>query len=1051
MFRRRLRRLIAVAALAGASAAGAQSVDPPDPVIFNLQLERAETRTLGMYRRGDTLFVPMLAFCELAEIRCEIEPDGSLRGTVAPDNKVLFLPARGDTLRLGTRRVRSASAERWLADGDYYLATRAIGALFETTLSVQSADLVVVLSDYSRLPYGQRIAREARRRSLRQQQVGVMTADSIRPMQRPIFDGLVVDYTLQAVTSRTGPSLGGTVALGTHVLGGALTTAYSQSNALGLGVLPFRATWTNVWNERRWLRQLRLGDASTTGPSNRLIRGISLTNSPYVRPQLLGSAIFGGQLPEGWAVEAYQGDRLIGFDSLAGRRDWGMTLPVGFGENLLDFVATGPFGETRRFTRAYRVLAEMIPTRSFEYGLSGGECLLQPCRQSVNADARYGVSTRLTLRAGVDAFTRDTLPTLTQPYLGAAATVGDAFSASLVSQAQSGTRLNLGYEPSFAQRYFLTVSRSDPTVRAPLLSVPGERSRIAATALLRSSEQQDRFFLQLSTQRIATTTGVFTQTRSTLSAQQGALRVSPYVRWDGTTFGTLTQQRTFGGTDLFYTIPRRTGLFSGGLVRARVEQSLDGGLQEASAFVGQLFRGWLRVEAGATRLAGSRSTLWLLTVNGDRRQVRTFTTATVNPASGNALSQTVQGSIVADRRGRRADLWRGPAIERAGLMGRVYADLDADGVYGPGDVALPDVQVRAGGLAARSGPDGVYRLWDLVPFEPVIVQLDMTTSPSPLWVPRASRIQVTPEPHRYTDLDLALEPGGIIDGVAVRRTNGREYGLPGMPIELRRAGDDSSRTITTFADGDFTAFPLRAGRWTVTVPARWLQATRQSVEPQVVVIRSRTEADAPTQVRLRLRPDPLVDEDVDGVWDDDDACPGTARGAVVDARGCATAPPPPVVVAVDGDADGDGVPDSRDRCPDTLRGAPVDTNGCGVLFAPGARTVVLRGVSFRTGKAELTKKSFSALDAVAASLVAAPEVRIEIGGHTDNVGSADANRRLSQRRAEVVRLYLAQRGVALDRMTAKGYGPDQPVASNRKAKGRAQNRRAELRRLDTPP
>ncbi|MDX2182718.1 MAG: OmpA family protein [Gemmatimonadaceae bacterium] len=1018
-------------------------------MIYNLQFERAETRTLGMYRRGDTLLVPMLAFCELAEIRCALESDGGLRGTVAPDNRELSLPASGDTLRLGARRVRIAPGERWLADGDYYLSSRAIGALFETTLSVQSADLVVVLSDYSRLPYGQRVAREARRRSLRQQPGGAVTADSVRPMQRPVFDGVVVDYTVQAVSARTGPSLGGTIAIGTHVLGGALTTAYSQSNALGLGALPFRATWTNVWNERRWLRQLRLGDASTTGPSNRLIRGVALTNSPYVRPQLLGSAIFGGQLPEGWAVEAYQGDRLIGFDSLVGRRDWGMTLPVGFGENLLDFVATGPFGETRRFTRAYRVLAEMIPSRTFEYGVSAGACQLQPCRQSLNADTRYGVSTRLTLRTGVDAFTRDTLSSLTQPYVGASATVGDAFSASLLSQWQSGTRLNLGYEPSFAQRYFLTVSRSDPTVRAPLLSVPGERSRIAATALLRSSEQQDRFFLQLSTQRIATTTGVFTQTRSTLSAQQGALRVSPYVRWDGTTFGTLTQQRTFGGTDVFYTIPRRTGVLSGGLVRGRVEQNIAGGLQEASLFVGQLFRGWLRVEAGATRLAGSRATLWLLTINGDRRQLRTFTTASANPASGNAISQTVQGSIVVDRRGRQADLWRGPAIERAGLIGRVYADLDGDGAFGAGDVAIPDVQVRAGGLAARSGPDGVYRLWDLVPFEPVIVQLDMSTSPSPLWVPRASRIQVTPEPHRYTDLDLALEPGGIIDGLAVRRTNGREYGLAGMPIELTRAGDDSSRTITTFADGDFTAFPLRAGRWTVSVPQRWLQATRQSVEPQVVVIRSRTEADAPTQVRLRLRPDPLVDEDADRVWDDDDVCPGTERGATVDATGCTVAPPP-VVVAADGDADADGVADSRDQCPDTPRGTPVDAAGCRVLFAPNIRTVVLRGVAFQTGKAVLTARSFAALDAVAASLVAAPEVRIEIGGHTDNVGSAVANRRLSQQRAEVVRFYLGRRGVALDRMTAKGYGPDQPVASNRTATGRAQNRRAELRRLDTP-
>ena len=103
-------------------------------------------------------------------------------------------------------------------------------------------------------------------------------------------------------------------------------------------------------------------------------------------------------------------------------------------------------------------------------------------------------------------------------------------------------------------------------------------------------------------------------------------------------------------------------------------------------------------------------------------------------------------------------------------------------------------------------------------------------------------------------------------------------------------------------------------------------------------------------------------------------------------------------------------------------------------------------MNFATGKAELTPESQAILDGVAESLVANEEIKVQVGGHTDNTGSAAVNKRLSAARAETVRAYLESKGVAADRLTARGYGPSKPVASNRTAEGRAQNRRVELTR-----
>jgi OOP family OmpA-OmpF porin len=157
----------------------------------------------------------------------------------------------------------------------------------------------------------------------------------------------------------------------------------------------------------------------------------------------------------------------------------------------------------------------------------------------------------------------------------------------------------------------------------------------------------------------------------------------------------------------------------------------------------------------------------------------------------------------------------------------------------------------------------------------------------------------------------------------------------------------------------------------------------------------------------------------------------------VDSAGCQRA----------SDADGDGVDDSKDKCPRTAPGTRVDAAGCPILFTEARTPVVLRGVTFETGRSALKPDSYTILDIVAASLIANPDIKIEIAGHTDNTGSLATNLRLSQARADAVRAYLASKGVAPDRMVAKGYGPSEPIAPNTTPAGRAQNRRVELRQI----
>lgn len=112
------------------------------------------------------------------------------------------------------------------------------------------------------------------------------------------------------------------------------------------------------------------------------------------------------------------------------------------------------------------------------------------------------------------------------------------------------------------------------------------------------------------------------------------------------------------------------------------------------------------------------------------------------------------------------------------------------------------------------------------------------------------------------------------------------------------------------------------------------------------------------------------------------------------------------------------------------------------------QSIRINNIFFEPAKSVLKKESFAELDRVSAFLRDNPDIKIEIGGHTDNVGKAVTNQKLSQARAKAVADYIIRNGVGKDRVVAKGYGLTKPVASNKTKEGKAMNRRVEFTILD---
>lgn len=159
------------------------------------------------------------------------------------------------------------------------------------------------------------------------------------------------------------------------------------------------------------------------------------------------------------------------------------------------------------------------------------------------------------------------------------------------------------------------------------------------------------------------------------------------------------------------------------------------------------------------------------------------------------------------------------------------------------------------------------------------------------------------------------------------------------------------------------------------------------------------------------------------------------------------------------DSDKDGVADYLDKCPNTPDTVKVDGSGCPLPKMapppPPAQTVIIteedrrivsdaiKNLEFETGKSTIRERSYSSLDRVAEILVK-KNFSLKLAGHTDNVGSDASNLKLSKDRAESVKAYLVSKGANPSRIEATGYGESQPIASNKTAAGRQQNRRVEF-------
>jgi len=776
-----------------------------------LDIEHGPSEIVPALVYNGTMLLPVHRFLELSEIRVlAFELRDSLVALLEPRGLVVhFHPDRG-VLRLGDTAVAVGRGDATWWDGDLFASPAVLERAFGVLVRIEWADLTAFVGRTASLPVVRKARRERQRALL--DRPPPPRALELRPPRSPA-GGALFSWSLTGSTGARTDYYTLDLGLGAHLLGGAASLRPQFWNIGGLAGSEFRASWERAWPERAAVRQLRLGDVQSNGRRAQIMRGVVLTNAPFIRSSEFDVEQVVGTLPPGWEVELYDRGRLLGYGEVDAVGGFQVPLSVRYGQNPFELVLYGPTGEVMRQKRTVRIPFSRLPDGQFEYAAAFGQCRYEPCDALLSADARYGLSGRVTVQGGVDMFVRDRGGSLWQPYAVASGAVLRGLNVTGEVVVNGQVRAALDYEPSADLR--VSAGHTDFAEAGREFSGAYlERHRTEASAYWRPGAMNGSLYFQVFGVRSAQDLLTRTIARVSATARLGALRYTVGLRHDGVRRDTVDSPDRLAvdlGADAV--LPGQSRWTRGTSVRGELSVEPAEGLAALAASVGRRIGQAIRADVGAGwfRDGGWGFTLALTTaLPGPRAGVRSQAN-TVAGANGLVF---LNGSLVYDPRRRSVRWTDGGDLGRAGVAGVLFLDDNGNGVRDAGEPGLPGIPVQVGGWYARTDAAGQFAAWDLFPFEAVDIVVDSLAFDDPRLVSAAPVLQVRPNPNSFLSIEVPVVVGAEISGwVAL---DGEA--LAGIPVVFRELNTGSEFLTLTFSDGTFYRTGIPPGEYEITLP-----------------------------------------------------------------------------------------------------------------------------------------------------------------------------------------------------------------------------------------
>ena len=819
---------------AGLPLSGQNAADNPNLESFNVTINFYDVGSYifpAFYEDPDVLYLPAADLMNLLKIVTKITSEGQVvKGFVETEDVPyeINLPKRFITFKDST--IKLGEGDAMMDMGTLYLRTGVLEKAFGFTVDFNFRSLTALFKSKFELPVVKLKKREKEREKL-QGSENDLKFDTIIPRNYQWIRGGMVDWS---VASSQSPGYSSEIrmelGLGAEIFGGETNLLLNWSNDYGMNREQQQYSWRWADNDAKVVKQVQLGRVSSRSIASLLspVDGFVISNTPTSVRKALGNYRIQDHTEPDWVVELYVNNILISYTRADASGFYTFTIPIMYGTSNMVLRFYGPGGEVRSEEKRFNMPYNMLPSREFEYKISGGALLDSMNSKFGKVEVNYGLSRWLTAGAGVEYLTS----IIDNPEIPFVNFTFQPFSSLLITgeyayKVRTKGTMNLTLFGKSTLE-FLYASYT-PGQKAIIYNYLKEKSgSLSVPYKIRNFSGYGKV-------------GVRQNVYSTFTYNTGELMLSGNVRSYSVNMSNFMNWTDAGNSNIYANLSM--GYKFGKNVTFRPSTQYNYSTNKFISYKAEIESKIFTVGNASLRFENSLLSNYK-SINLSFRYDIPFMSSYVSIGYGSKriqASESVKGSFAFGSGKKYVHIDKRGSVGRCGISVETFVDLNFNGVRDNGEPTAERIKVRcSGGQVFERDNDSIIRIIGLEPFVSYNLLLDESGFENLTWKLPFKSIRVITDPNQFKKISIPILPMGEISGL-IADQNGNGIGRI-LVTFTDSTGNQFAKTLTE-SDGYFTYIGFKPGKYSISIDSMQLRILHKEVDPIIIDVKPDIEGD----------------------------------------------------------------------------------------------------------------------------------------------------------------------------------------------------------------
>ncbi|MCF8346214.1 MAG: OmpA family protein [Bacteroidales bacterium] len=981
------------------------------------------------------------------------------------------------TITLDKKEFQTTKKELIKTGTGLYLSLEMYGKVFGLHCTFNERSMIVEMETQMELPAIKEMKQNAMRQNIRKIS-GRYQADSVIERSLHTFNHGMLDWFVQTTLSTNSPEqFNARIAYGSEFLYGETNVLLNFNSQTDFQLKKQQYYWRWVDNEQNLFRQAKVGSINprSIATIRDPVLGAMVTNTPSQYRKSFGTFTFSDFIEPDWTVELYVNNVLVDYATTDASGFYQFDIPMVYGYSNVKLRFFGPYGEEQTKEQRINIPFNFLPKGDFEYAVRSGIVMDTLFSKFSRAEINYGINSTITSGLGMEYLS--SIPGARPiPFVYTSANLFKSVLMNAEYAYDVRAKLDFSYRTQNNLSLRLKLQKFNPDQTAIRYDVGDEiEFDISRPYKIGSNygSVSAGYGLKRSFPR-----SINNMANLTFSTRFGRLSANLHnvFKWRST-----SEPGWNTNLALNYRLDRRY-MFRAQFNYETLKLQTQSIIVTAERRIKNDFIIALSYENFV--ISGDQGISFSLRYNFPFAQTSASTRIRKEYTTS---SLTASGSLAHDRANRFVYANTGKSVGRGGLAIVPFLDLNNNGLREKEEEIIEGLGVISqGGDFIEHSPDSIIRINGLELYTPHLLEFSESDFENISWQLHNRKVKVYPDPNQFKQIMVPVLSVGEAYGMVFIRKNGEDTGQGRIRVNYYNDKNELVYETLTESDGYFTYFGLNPGKYYAELDSNQLKRVNlTALEDSIPFeIEGSEFGDLVGDLNFILIPPPeteIIEKDTTSAslpveTGQEDI---SADTVLIAGRLLSSDNRQPVVGHIE-------IIDAESKIPLDFTVSDADSGHFSFMvpardlymieilakgykfhyetfslnqipekqgyqkiyllekLAPESQ-FELNNIFFEINKATLREESFTELDVLKRMMDKNPDLKIEIRGHTDITGSYEFNMELSQNRAESVVRYLVTKGISIERLQYKGFGPELPIATNETKEGQQLNRRVGFR------